>query len=162
MDASALYDEDFVLWTEQQAAAIRHLGGASNSIDVEHLAEEIEDLGRRDVREVESFLRRIFEHLLKVAANSGTDTVRHWRSEIITFQDEARAAFTNSMRQKIDIDHIWSVTLEAFLEANADEQVRSRSPLQTSDGRSPLTIDDLLSSKFNLNAVIEKVDRRLA
>ena len=44
MDEGSLHDEDFVLWTEQQAKALRDLG-QSNVLDIVHLADEIEDLG---------------------------------------------------------------------------------------------------------------------
>ena len=66
MNVSDLYNSDFVLWTEQQAEALRHVTGATNSLDLINLAEEIEGLGRRDVREVESLTRQIMDHLLKL------------------------------------------------------------------------------------------------
>ena len=49
----ALYDQDFVRWTEEQAAALRRAksllpaatGGSNLLLDWENLAEEIESLG---------------------------------------------------------------------------------------------------------------------
>lgn len=57
------YDQDFYTWTQTQAQALRAKDWAA--LDVEHLAEEIESLGKRDQRAVESYLEVILLHLLK-------------------------------------------------------------------------------------------------
>jgi hypothetical protein len=52
----ALYDEDFVRWTEEHAAALRHAKslppagtrGSNLLLDWENLAEEVESLGKSD------------------------------------------------------------------------------------------------------------------
>jgi hypothetical protein len=45
MTADLLYEEDFYAWTQQQAELLRRLPAISNELDIEHIAEEIEDLG---------------------------------------------------------------------------------------------------------------------
>lgn len=150
MDASALYDADFVLWTEQQAAAIRSLAGASNSLDAEHLAEEIEDLGKRDVREVESYIRLILVHALKMFTSPGSSHIPHWRSEIVAFQDSALAAFAPSMRQRITIDRQWS-TARRIVSAESG----ALSVLSERDS-CPVSFEDIMSSHFDLDRFSEK------
>ena len=51
------YDDGFFARTQAQADALRHLTPSSigDRVDLEHVAEEIADLGRRDLREVESY-----------------------------------------------------------------------------------------------------------
>jgi hypothetical protein len=49
-----LYDTDFYLWTQMQTAALR--AKDVGALDLEYLAEEIESLGKRDRRAVESYL----------------------------------------------------------------------------------------------------------
>jgi hypothetical protein len=44
--ADLLYEEDFYAWTQRQAELLCRLPAISNELDVEHIAEEIEDLGR--------------------------------------------------------------------------------------------------------------------
>lgn len=61
--AAKLYDEDFALWTAETARLLRE--GRFKEIDVEHVAEEIEDMGNRDHRELFSRLTLIIQHLLK-------------------------------------------------------------------------------------------------
>jgi hypothetical protein len=51
-DASGLYDQDFFLWTQEQAAALRRAKDSNLPLDWENLAEEIECLGKSDRREL--------------------------------------------------------------------------------------------------------------
>jgi hypothetical protein len=57
------YDTDFYSWTQQQAAALRAKDWVA--LDVDHLAEEIESMGKRDRRAVESYLVVRLCHALK-------------------------------------------------------------------------------------------------
>ena len=61
-----LYDEDFYAWTQQQAQALRTHFQGDNRLDVEHLAEEVEDLGKSELHAVESFVENVIERLLKI------------------------------------------------------------------------------------------------
>ena len=61
------YDDDFYAWTQHQAAVLRSLQVSDNRFDREHVAEEIEDLGKSERDAVRSQIRRIIEHLLKLA-----------------------------------------------------------------------------------------------
>jgi len=56
--SKTLYDEDFYAWTQHQAALLRRLSPAGNELDLEHIAEEIEDLGRSDLRAARSLCQR--------------------------------------------------------------------------------------------------------
>jgi hypothetical protein len=63
MTARADYEADFFAWTQEQARLLR--GRDARGLDWENLAEEIDSMGRRDRRELESRLRLILHHLLK-------------------------------------------------------------------------------------------------
>ena len=63
-----LYEQDFVRWTEAQAAVLRR-GAETKSnlpLDWTNLAEEVESLGRSQRRELRGRLATIVEHLLKL------------------------------------------------------------------------------------------------
>ena len=60
---SALYDEDFYAWSNQQAALLR--AGRFSAADVERIAEEIESMGKTEKRELVSRLKILLLHLLK-------------------------------------------------------------------------------------------------
>ena len=57
------YEADFYQWSLEQARLLR--SGEWKSVDVEHLAEEIEDMGKGVRREWESRLKVLIVHLLK-------------------------------------------------------------------------------------------------
>ena len=60
------YDEDLYRWTVEQSVALRKRR-ASNELDWDNLAEEIESLGRSCRREIGSRLEILLIHLLKLA-----------------------------------------------------------------------------------------------
>jgi Domain of unknown function DUF29 len=73
------YDTDFYGWAAQQAAALRAKDWAA--LDLEHLAEEVEELRKTERRAVRSQLRLILSHLLKYAYQSARRT-DSWRATI--------------------------------------------------------------------------------
>jgi len=60
---AALYETDFYGWIQQQAASLR--AGKLAELDVANLIEEIESMGKREKRELESRLEVLLMHLLK-------------------------------------------------------------------------------------------------
>ena len=158
LDPSELYELDFVAWTEQQAAALRQSSGVSNVLDFPNLAEEIESLGRRDVREVESLIRQIMLHLLKLAAEPNAEACRHWQLEAAVFQRDARAAFSPSMTQKIDVDVDWQDALLLFEQRDMPDKARW---IGASDGPSPISLAELTGREFDLAAAVQRVASRL-
>ena len=57
------YEQDFYAWTQEQTQLLRT--GQWQLIDIQNLAEEIEDMGRAEKRELESRLEVLLMHLLK-------------------------------------------------------------------------------------------------
>jgi Domain of unknown function DUF29 len=57
------YDTDLYEWTKEQADALRRR--ATNALDWDNLAEEIESLGKSDRRQIQSRLEVLLIHLLK-------------------------------------------------------------------------------------------------
>ena len=60
---SALYDNDFYAWSNQQASLLR--AGKLDQADLDNIAEEIESMGRTEKRELVSRLTVLVLHLLK-------------------------------------------------------------------------------------------------
>jgi len=58
-----MYETDFYGWTQRQAEAMR--SGDLAGLDLENLIEEIESMGKREKRELESRLEVLLAHLLK-------------------------------------------------------------------------------------------------
>ncbi len=56
-------EDDVLLWSEQQARLLRE--GRFAELDIEHLADEIEDVGKSEKRELASRIAILVAHLLK-------------------------------------------------------------------------------------------------
>jgi Domain of unknown function DUF29 len=112
MDQTALYDEDIYAWSQHQAQVLRALARADarlpNDLDLEHVAEEIEDLGNEQRFQVESNLRQALIHLIKIAALPGDQAVPHWTTETNAFLDTAFDRYRPSMRQAVDLAKLWT------------------------------------------------------
>jgi len=57
------YETDVIAWANEQAALIR--AGRFELLDIEHLADEIEDVGKSELREFESRMAVLLAHLIK-------------------------------------------------------------------------------------------------
>ncbi|BCU07759.1 DUF29 domain-containing protein [Allochromatium tepidum] len=60
---TACYDTDIVAWANEQARLIR--AGRFDLLDLEHIAEEIEDVGKSEQRELANRMAILLMHLLK-------------------------------------------------------------------------------------------------
>lgn len=57
------YNGDVIAWANEQARLLR--AGQFSQLDIEHIADEIEDVGKSELRELESRLAVLLAHLLK-------------------------------------------------------------------------------------------------
>ena len=80
MSAPTLYDSDFYAWANEQAALLR--AGQLSAADIEHIAEEIESMGRSEKRELMTRLKVLLMHLLKWHYQPALRG-RSWRATII-------------------------------------------------------------------------------
>ncbi len=71
-DGAELYEQDILLWSEQQAELLRRLarGERVNGVDWAHVVEEIEDVGNSELHAVTSLLRQAVVHLLRASSES--------------------------------------------------------------------------------------------
>ena len=158
MDRRSLYDDDIYAWTQQQAEALRRLAGTRrdlpNELDLENVAEEIEDVGKSELHRVESFVRLILLHLVKAASVRDARAGDHWRKEVRIWRIDLRKDLTASMRAKIDLDAAWEVAVtKAEIDlATAGDQVIPGLP-----GRSPFAVDDLAGDRFDFDEAVERV-----
>ena len=82
-----LYEKDFLAWTQQQSELIRQ--GRWQEVDLDHLIEELEDMGKTNHRELESRLVVLLAHLLK------------WKFQLNQLQDQWREFDGRSWRKTI-------------------------------------------------------------
>ncbi len=141
-----LYEEDFYAWTREQAAALRGLAAARVNLplDLEHLAEEVEDLGSERREAVRSQLRRILEHRLKLAFSPARDPRAGWMDTIDDAIAEIEGRLTPSLRR--DVERQLPRLFEAArrkatraLLAHGEREAGARLPTMC-----PWTLDELL------------------
>ncbi len=151
-----LYDQDFYLWTQDQARRLRALEG-DNRLDTDNLAEEVADLGRSELNKVASHLRQALIHLLKAAWVPDPRLRAGWTAEVRAHLDEASDAVTPGMRQKLDIDREWQ---RAWPIANGKLVEHGDAELPQPIA-CPLTLDELISGERDVAAAVGQVSAAL-
>jgi hypothetical protein len=121
-------------------------------VDWEHVIEEIEDVGKSELRACTSLLSRAIEHMLKIAGWPGHSAAEHWRAETLVFLRDAKLAFSPSMRQKIDLADLYDSAVSDIRELTIDGLPPSALPQ-----RCPFGLDDLLTKKPNIAALLAKL-----
>ena len=105
------YDEDVVAWSADQARLLR--AGAFDQLDLEHIAEEIEDVGKSEQRELTSRIGVLIGHLLKWQQQperrgaSWEKTIKAQRKELLYALDES-PSLAAKLRDPRWIDVVWS------------------------------------------------------
>lgn len=110
----ALYETDYPLWLEKQAIALRNRD--VNVLDWENLLEEIEYLGNEQINAVNSLLKQIMIHRLKLDYASEIYSRHHWKCGINSFIDILEDKLTNSIRNKIDLKKPYARAKRTVLE----------------------------------------------
>src|ERR1700740_3531703 len=101
---SGLYDRDFFLWTQEQAAALRAVRKSNLPLDWDNLAEEIESLGKSDRRQLRSQIRRILRHLFKLEASPAPEPRAGWCSTINDGRGDIEDVLRDSPSLRREID----------------------------------------------------------
>jgi DnaJ-domain-containing protein 1 len=157
MDLPALYDEDLHAWALHQAEALRRLraSGASlpNDLDLEHVAEEIEDLGNEQRFQVESNLENALAHLIKAAALPGNDAIPHWLVEVNAFLGKAAQRWRPSMRRAMDLPKLWG---DVCHQAGTDLSLHGH-PVPPLPPAMPFTLDDLVKGRADPRALADRM-----
>jgi DNA-binding ferritin-like protein (Dps family) len=154
MSDITFYEDDILAWSEQQAAALRRLVGRRdlpNELDLEHVAEEIEDVGRSELNTVRGLLRQILVHLIKAASMPDASARGHWGAEVATFHDSLLDRFSPSMTQRIDLHREWRRALRQAAAALAADgrQIAADLPI-----RCPYDLAELTGETFSFDDAV--------
>ncbi|MDX1540125.1 MAG: DUF29 domain-containing protein [Geminicoccaceae bacterium] len=111
-----LYETDYYAWTLDQAARLRALAEQRSNLplDLDNLAEEVESLGRSDLRTCRSQIRRIIEHLLKLEYSPATEPRRRWIHSIRDARFQLSKIMTASLRRDVqdEFEELSALALE--------------------------------------------------
>jgi predicted DNA-binding ribbon-helix-helix protein len=132
------YDADFYSWTIAQSAALRE--GRWTELDLAHLAEEIEDLGKEQFSKLESALRLILMHLLKWDLQPD----RRSRSWVISIRRE-RMNYLDVLRDNPGLKPRRDEALDrAYGRARLDAAEETELPMKHFPVECPYTFGDIL------------------
>jgi predicted nucleic acid-binding Zn-ribbon protein len=104
MNAAIEYNTDFYSWLMQNAALLRE--GRFAEADAEHIAEELEAMGKKEQRELISRLAVLLAHLLKWTfqsvrrTRSWTNTIAAQRMELLDLLEDS-PSLRHEMEEKI-------------------------------------------------------------
>ena len=138
---SDLYDNDVLLWSERQGALLRRIAAGepvNERPDWLNIIDEVESVGRSDLRAVKSRLLQALVHRLKAEARPTSPAVPGWQAEARLLLAQARRAFAPSMRQRLDVPGLYTDALRAL-----PETMDRQSPLPLA-AICPVTLDALL------------------
>ena len=138
------YDDDFYGWTHDTATSIRQENW--HDVDWKHVAEELEALGKRDRRELESRLVTLMLHLLKWRFQpERRQRGRSWRRTILEQRRQLAALMADSPSLRPRASDALAQLYEHAHELVAAETGLSES---TFPGVCPWTASQILDSHF--------------
>jgi Domain of unknown function DUF29 len=142
------YDKDFYAWTQHQAEVLRSMPCDDNRFDRDHVAEEIEDLGKNARDAVRSHVRRILVHLLKLAHSPASDPRRGWRGSIIDARAELSDKLSPILRQDLSLalDKLYAAArkrVASDLQDYGEQEAAALLPDQC-----PYTLDQILADDW--------------
>jgi Domain of unknown function DUF29 len=139
---TTLYDADFVQWSDRTAQLLRE--HRFTDLDLEHLIEEIEDLGNRHRDALESQLTRLLMHLLKYEfqpeQRSGS-----WLGSIKESRKQIKRLFRKYPSLKVYLEQCWE---ECYADALEDASDETGLPQNQFPARCPYAIAEVLDPEF--------------
>jgi hypothetical protein len=95
-----LYEQDFYAWAKAQADLLR--AGRFADLDLEHLIEEVDDLGESLKRSVRSRTRTIIEHFLKLEHLPAQARRGGWYDTILAQRSDLLDELTATIRREVE------------------------------------------------------------
>ncbi len=108
------YETDVIAWANEQAALLR--SGRFDLLDLEHIADEIEDVGKSERRELRNRMAVLLAHLLKWQFQPERRG-KSWQRTIKTQRKEIANCIADTSSLKVDVinpewwEKIWADTL---------------------------------------------------
>jgi len=137
-----LYEQDFLLWTEKIARLLR--AGRLDELDIEHIAEEIEDMGKSQRRELESRLRVLLTHLLKWGWQRDQRS-NSWKATVARQRVELRALFRDSPSLKKRLPESLA---DSYRDAVEEASLETGLPVDSFPELCPFTPEQILDRDF--------------
>jgi hypothetical protein len=139
---STLYDQDFHAWTQEQAALLR--AGRLAEADIDHLAEEIDSMGRTERRELVNRLVVLLLHLLKWQVQPGRRG-NSWRLSVKEQRLRLAAHLEDNPSLKAGLD---AAIARAWRLARIEAERETGLPESTFPAECPFDVRQILDDGF--------------
>ncbi len=132
------YEVDFFRWATETARALRE--GRIADVDLAQVAEEIEDMGKKERRELASRLTVVLMHLLKWTHQPGRRS-RSWRTTLVRQRQELATVLEESPSLRAELPE---VMVRAYAHARLRAATETGLPEDTFPAGCPFTVDQAL------------------
>jgi hypothetical protein len=142
-DLATLYEQDIALWSDLMVDLLRQ--GKFDQLDLDHLIEEVSDLGRRERDRLVSSVRLILHHLLKWQfqperrSRSWAKTIQRERINVESYLED-----TPSLKRILNQDWLTKI----YRIARKDAALETDLPLSTFPEQCPYTWDQIFDEIF--------------
>ena len=137
-------DEDIILWSLEQARLLR--AGRFSELDVEHMADEIEDVGKSEKRELASRMAVLLAHLLKWSRQPGKRS-KSWRATILNQREQIALGIEETPSLKAVMrDPDWQES--AWLDARAQARKETGLAEEELPEACPWTMEQAADARF--------------
>ncbi|QSJ20762.1 DUF29 domain-containing protein [Nostoc sp. UHCC 0702] len=144
MSKATNYDQDFLLWTQQQAEYLKK--GRWAELDVEHLVEELEALGRSEQKELGSYLQVLIMHLLKCQFQPEKRT-QSWDNTLSNCRDKIQDCLEDTPSLQRFLED--SVCIRKYYRrACRDAAKETQKSIENFPAECPFTIEQILNPNF--------------
>ena len=138
----SLYERDFYAWSNQQASLLR--AGKLQQADLEHIAEEIESMGKTEKRELISRLTVLVLHLLKWRFQPAK-RVASWEASIKV----QRNRLADHLEDNPSLKPLTPAALAAaYRDAVVEAAAETGLPDSAFPGTCPWTFEEVMSAEF--------------
>ncbi|MEI1377255.1 DUF29 domain-containing protein [Nostoc sp. UHCC 0926] len=144
MSKATLYNQDFLLWTQQQAECLKK--GRWAELDVEHLVEELEALGRSEQKELGSYLQVLLMHLLKCQYQPERKT-KSWVNTISNSRNQIQDCLEDTPSLQRFLED-WEWIEKYYRRARRDAAKETQMPIETFPLEFPFTMEQVLNPDF--------------
>jgi hypothetical protein len=152
------YHQDFFAWTQHQARLLRTLtlrrADLPPDLDIEQVAEEVEDLGKAELNSAKSLIRQILVHLIKAVCDPQAEAIGHWRTEATAFHLDLLDRYVPSMRRLIHMQKLWEGAVKL-----ADNALREHGVALPPDlpAQCPYPLADIVAEDFSFDDAVERL-----
>lgn len=137
--STELFERDYVAWLAEQAAAMRRLRveGANIPLDLDLLAEELDDMARDLRASCASHTATIIQHLLKLQLSPAEEPRRGWQNTVRTARLNLNKRVTTTIANEIEdeLGELYELArsnarndLEQYHETDAAKRLPRRCP----------------------------------